>query len=98
MDRLIVLSNRLAQHEERIRRVVMVNTCDTDAVLQDFLQTVRAWEAGRPHVPITLRVDTPQLTPCPCAQGAYDVPAARPVSRGSAAEQRPERGPVSKAQ
>jgi len=79
-------------------RVVIVNTFDTEAVLQDFLQTVRAWEAGRPHVPITLRVDTPQLSPCPCEQGAYDVPAARPVSRGSAAEQRPERGPVSKAQ
>ena len=98
MERLIVLSNRLAQHEERIRRVVMVNTCDTDAVLQDFLQTVRAWDAGRPHVPITRSVDTPQLSPCPCEQGAYDVPAARPVSRGRAAEHRPGRGPVSKAQ
>ena len=79
-------------------RVVIVNTFDTEAVLQDFLQTVRAWDAGRPHVPITLRVDTPQLSPCPCEQGAYDVPAARPVSRGRAAEHRPGRGPVSKAQ
>jgi hypothetical protein len=82
MERLIVLSNRLAQHEERIRRVVMVNTCDTDAVLQDFLQTVRAWDAGRPHVPITRSVDTPQLSPCPCAQGAYDVQARSPGVQG----------------
>jgi len=80
-----VLSNRLAQHEERIRRVVMVNTVDTEAVLQDFLQTVHAWDAGRPHVPSTLRVDTPQLSPCPGEQGADDVQAARPLSRGSAA-------------
>ena len=70
-----MLSNRLAQHEERIRRVVMVNTVDTEAVLQDFLQTVHAWDAGRPHVPITLSVDTPQLSPFPCEQGADDVQA-----------------------